>query len=68
MEAGINVTSDARLQAHAQAKVISPELAMRELIQKRKQAELHSQEGNARNATNDPDKSHAHLVGHLEGR
>jgi len=36
MEAGINVTSDARLQEHMQAKVISPELAMRELIQKRK--------------------------------
>ena len=49
-------------------KAISPELAMRELIQKRKAAELHSQAANARNATNDPDKSHAHVVGHLENR
>lgn len=47
-------------------KAISPELAMRELIQKRKAAEIHSNAANARNSTNDPDKSHAHVVGHLE--
>ena len=32
MEAGINVTSDARLQEMMKEKAISPELAMRELI------------------------------------
>jgi hypothetical protein len=42
MEAGINPTSDARLHELMQEKVISPELAMRELIQKRKAAEVHS--------------------------
>lgn len=46
---------------------MTPELAMRELIQKRKAAEAHGA-GNARTAHNDPDKSHAHVVGHLERR
>ena len=32
MEAGLNVTSDARLQELMKAKTVTPELAMRELI------------------------------------
>ena len=37
MEAGINPTSDARLQEHLKETTISPELALRELENKRKQ-------------------------------
>lgn len=67
MEAGINPTSDGRLQEMMKETTISPELALRELENKKKQAEMMSSAANARNPYNDPSRSTAQVVQRLEG-
>jgi len=63
---GINPTSDARLQELMVEDKITPENALQQLQNKKKQQEMISQDANARTPYNDPARSTSRVIEHLE--
>lgn len=59
---GINPTSDARLAELMKETTLTPEMALKELQDKRKLEEMLSDAANARNPYNDPSRASSSVI------